>query len=554
MRSHRPYEPSLSDESPFIQEELAELERQDVSTPVLRPRPPSTAPSGILDLLRPLLPRLSKRVRRDLERAAVLQAMDRGVSDPDALTALVLGARRARRGQGGSLPRTGGEWEHVRNRIVVPLQRTLAVTSHPETEDDEGNVEREHDCLSCRESIDPNASATSENDDDGRYFEGENDELEDDELDDDELENDELENDELEDDEVEDDELEDDEDDESDRDELEDDEDDQDELTRLRNEELFEHQAHEQRSRTGQTLPYQDATDLVDCVRTMGTENADYCRRLVQGAPAPVPRHYSLDVTAPDVQIITTTSGKFYRFPAASGRRNFERRPQFKHPSSAMEVYTGPGSNGTARIHPAVREPLRRLMTALRAEGDAIGDQSLKQAVVQNGYRGPTYEEGVLYRDALLKTIHDNAAIFGHLTLSSELRTLATSELGFTGSPAHRQFEAAIAHSPQWNADLARQLVAITAEVKAPRGGSAHHSGLALDIDFPYALSNGTITWHHEQRERNTGALRSAAGVWLQKYASDFGFDSYNTSKEIWHQEWRNWAGSSADPTPSNST
>ena len=34
-------------------------------------------------------------------------------------------------------------------------------------------------------------------------------------------------------------------------------------------------------------------------------------------------------------------------------------------------------------------------------------------------------------------------------------------------------------------------------------------------------------------------ALRSAAGMWLNKYSMQFGFDSYDTGKEIWHMEFR---------------
>ena len=37
----------------------------------------------------------------------------------------------------------------------------------------------------------------------------------------------------------------------------------------------------------------------------------------------------------------------------------------------------------------------------------------------------------------------------------------------------------------------------------------------------------------------NDSALRSAAGMWLNQYSMMFGFDSYNTDKEIWHQEFR---------------
>jgi LAS superfamily LD-carboxypeptidase LdcB len=125
---------------------------------------------------------------------------------------------------------------------------------------------------------------------------------------------------------------------------------------------------------------------------------------------------------------------------------------------------------------------------------------------------------------------------------------MAQSELGFAGSADHRAFAAALAAEPGWDARLARRLLDITANFKAPRGGSTHHSGLVVDINFPYATDDGSVHWHDIKRENNADALRSAAGVWLSAHAPAHGFDSYDTASEIWHQEWRDWAGTPADP------
>jgi hypothetical protein len=51
------------------------------------------------------------------------------------------------------------------------------------------------------------------------------------------------------------------------------------------------------------------------------------------------------------------------------------------------------------------------------------------------------------------------------------------------------------------------------------------------------------------EKERNVGAntdynndaLKSAVGTWLNKYAMNFDFDSYDTGIEIWHLEYRKW-------------
>lgn len=298
------------------------------------------------------------------------------------------------------------------------------------------------------------------------------------------------------------------------------------------------------------TLPYAEAQELYNCIDIMGEGSAEFCRQEVL-RPPPVysgPPSTALDVSSA-VQF-STGQGNFYRFPASGTHSNYTDRPQFQHPQSSMITYSGAGNNGAATIHPQVAPGLNRLMLGMRGEGNRINDESMKQAIIAVGYRGPTLHEGNLYLSSLRRTISLNAAIFGSLVFPTALEVMARSELGFSGSSTHRAFQAAVASQPGWNAALARQLVSITARFKAPRGGSTHHSGLVVDINFPYKKNNASsVAWHGVDRSRNADALRAAAGVWLSRNAMQYGFDSYDTAREIWHMEWRSWAGTTADPS-----
>ncbi|WDD98156.1 hypothetical protein [Thalassomonas actiniarum] len=44
----------------------------------------------------------------------------------------------------------------------------------------------------------------------------------------------------------------------------------------------------------GSTLPYREATELVECIRIMGEENRDYCRQEVLGEAPPQPTHVNI--------------------------------------------------------------------------------------------------------------------------------------------------------------------------------------------------------------------------------------------------------------------
>jgi len=100
-----------------------------------------------------------------------------------------------------------------------------------------------------------------------------------------------------------------------------------------------------------------------------------------------------------------------------------------------------------------------------------------------------------------------------------------------------------------WGGDrgLAAKLLSIPGGFKAARGGSSHHSGVVVDINFPCVTKDeGAMARHGPGAQRRR--LRSAAGQWLLEHAAEYGFASYNTANEIWHQEWLQWRGTDADP------
>jgi len=249
---------------------------------------------------------------------------------------------------------------------------------------------------------------------------------------------------------------------------------------------------------------------------------------------------------------LTTADGEYLRFGRVRHHSNATNRPQFIHPQSAMVRYTGEGSTGHGvaqgeLIHPALQDPLNRLMTALRAEGQRLNDESMKQAVVASAFRPPEVSEGNAYLRALRKTIRLNPTELPN-PFPTALEATARSELGPTGSAAHNRFRDALAASPGWTREQANFLIHETGRFKAPRGASTHHSGLVVDINFPYATNRRTVRWHGINRENNADAFRAGAGQWLNQHSTEFGFDTYSTEAEIWHMEWRDWRGTSADP------
>ena len=253
-----------------------------------------------------------------------------------------------------------------------------------------------------------------------------------------------------------------------------------------------------------------------------------------------------LDVTG--AEQIATDQGTFLRFPNRGHHTNQTDRPRFLRPRTDMQEYQGAGNNGSEVIHPAVATALDTLMQALLAEGNRLGDASMTQAVVASAWRPSALSEGRAYLRSLRRTITQHPDELPN-PFPESLVEMAQSELGTVGSAAHNEFRAALARAPGWDRAQADFLIRETGRFKAPRGGSTHHSGVVADINFPYATAGGRVQWHGMDRARNADAFRSAAGQWLAQHAPALGFDTYDTSAEIWHQEWRNWAGTAADPS-----
>jgi hypothetical protein len=178
------------------------------------------------------------------------------------------------------------------------------------------------------------------------------------------------------------------------------------------------------------------------------------------------------------------------------------------------------------------------MMSSLRRVGDRINDWSMKSAVVQSGFRPDDASQGSNYLRIIKQTIREKPDIFNELEFPSNLEVEAQSVLGRPGDSRRAAFHQHLAAAPGWSAPLVARLFNIVDNVYAPRGANPHATGLVFDLDFTILVAG---------RERNLGAdpalnddaRRSAAGMWLNQYSMMFGFDSYNTDKEIWHQEFR---------------
>jgi hypothetical protein len=71
-------------------------------------------------------------------------------------------------------------------------------------------------------------------------------------------------------------------------------------------------------------------------------------------------------------------------------------------------------------------------------------------------------------------------------------------------------------------------------------GANPHATEFVFDLDSSIYY-NGKEIKLAANTAYNRDALKSAAGMWLNKYAMQFGFDSYDTCAEIWHLEYRKW-------------
>lgn len=245
------------------------------------------------------------------------------------------------------------------------------------------------------------------------------------------------------------------------------------------------------------------------------------------------------DLPLNQATIKTVGTHQFYIFPKPPTHTNQRDRPPTYADPALLTRYEGTGSNGSAKLLPGkVHAAAHAMMSALRRVGDRIDDWSMKSAVVHNGFRPDDASQGRNYLRIIKLTIREKPDIFGELEFPGILEGEAQSVLGRPGDARRAAFHRHLAAAPGWSAPLVARLFNIVDNVYAPRGANPHATGLVFDLDFTILVAG---------RERNLGAdpalndaaLRSAAGMWLNRHSMMFGFDSYNTDKEIWHQEFR---------------
>ncbi len=268
--------------------------------------------------------------------------------------------------------------------------------------------------------------------------------------------------------------------------------------------------------------------------------------------------------------------GTFHVFARPSANTNSTDRPippRFLIRNSS-ELQRFPGAGGTGLLHPAMHDALQRMLDAMQAEGERVNDASLKNVEVQSPWRDPAVEGRNYLRTlkthlGLHSDCHQNGngcvagerhsgyrdssrhcpSGFQNCRFPASLEAEARSELGRSGSSAHQEFQRHLGDAPGWTQAFARYLVTRVRSYKAPAGGTPHHSGLVVDLDWPYYDTGARRVQNVDTTSaRNAEARRSGAGVWINAHARSFGFSSYDESKEIWHLEWLDWAGTSADP------
>lgn len=228
---------------------------------------------------------------------------------------------------------------------------------------------------------------------------------------------------------------------------------------------------------------------------------------------------------------------QYYVFPKPATHTNQDHRPTEYADESKLVVYAGRGNNAAAKLHPDAVGPAELLMTALLDYGESIDDWSIKTAVIQSGYRADDASQGANYLRIIKRTVANTAAFAGK-TFPANLEADAQSVLGRPGDARRTAFRNRVAQAPGWTPELMRQLFDIVDNAYAPRGSNPHATGFVFDLDFTI-LSGGREVQLGANTALNTDALKSAAGVWLNKYAMNFCFDSYNTGKEVWHLEYR---------------
>ena len=240
---------------------------------------------------------------------------------------------------------------------------------------------------------------------------------------------------------------------------------------------------------------------------------------------------------------------RYYVFPSPPRRFNQVNRPVKYVDAKDCTLYKGQGDNNSAKLHPDVHTPANQMMTALLDYGKSINDHSILSAQIQEGYRADDINAGANYLYNILAVVKSNA-LFSGLTFPADLEDDAQGVLGRRGDPRREGFRARVAAAPGWNQQLMRQLFEIVDNQYAPRGANPHATGYVFDLNF-MVYNDCTETMKKETKcvagelsldatpWKNRYAIRSAAGMWLNKYAPVFNFDTYDTGIEIWHMEYR---------------
>jgi len=246
------------------------------------------------------------------------------------------------------------------------------------------------------------------------------------------------------------------------------------------------------------------------------------------------------DLPLKSASVKTLKNGhKYYIFPPPGTHKNQkDRRHKYATDPDHLPIYRGPGSNGKAKMASEVLAPAQAMMTAMLRYGERIDDWSLKSAFIQNGYRPDDAAQGAKYLQIIKSSIREAPKTFGTLEFPSNLEQEAQGILGMPGDSRRSAFHQHLAAAPGWNSNLVSQLFQIVDNAYAPRGANAHTTSWAFDLDF-YILKGGIEQNVGADTHKNAAALQSAAGMWLNTYSMFFGFDSYDTGKEVFHQEFR---------------
>jgi hypothetical protein len=236
----------------------------------------------------------------------------------------------------------------------------------------------------------------------------------------------------------------------------------------------------------------------------------------------------------------TVKGHRYYVFsPTPHTHKNQKDRPPKYADEHKLTIYKAKGTNNSARLLPEVHSAANALMTAMIRYGEKINDWSMRSAVIQSGYRPDDASQGASYLRIIKVIISRKPDVFGDLQFPANLETEAQGILGRPGDPRRQALHDHVAASPGWNRRLTDILFNAVDNVYAPRGANPHTTGLVFDLDF-WIFDRGSEKKLGADTRLNDAALRSAAGMWLNKYSKLFGFDSYDTGREIWHMEWRN--------------